>query len=365
VRVVLATSLPHGGPVEQALVLAGALVALGVDVDAVVATPELAERFGSAGARVALIGLRSPADAAGAARLARFARGADVVHAHDRRTGLWVRLGPRPRRGGLRVYTAHGIPFEFHPPPVGSERPGLRALVAYRGLDAALSRRSDATIVPSQALADDLATRLGYPRDQLVVVPNGIRIGPPVDPRGQLVGTLSVHERFKGLDVFARAAAVLARERPELRFALFGAGSQTGDLRELVDGLGIGDRTAFPGFRPAEEAFAQLGVYVLSSYWENAPMALLEAMAAGVPIVATGVHGVPEIVDESTARMVAPGDPEALASAVAATLDDAEGTARRTAAARRRVGERFSAEANARAILALYERLLRRRGGGA
>jgi glycosyltransferase involved in cell wall biosynthesis len=358
VRVVLATSIPHGGPVEQALVLAGALVRAGVRVDAVVGTRALGERYAAAGARVGLIELRHPGDAIGAARLARFARGADVLHAHDRRTGLWVRLGPRPRRGGLRIYTAHGIPFEFHPPPVGRERPGLRATLAYRGLDAGLAARADATVVPSRALAEDLATRLGYPRERLVVVPNGIPVGPPPAAHGALVGTLSVHEPFKGLDVFLRAAARLAAERPALGFALYGAGSQTAELRALASELALDGRVELPGFRPSAEALGRLGVYVLSSYWENAPMALLEAMAAQVPIVATAVHGVPEIVDESTARMVAPGDPAALADAIAAALDDAAGTAARVAAARERVQRRFSAEANMRAILGLYERLL-------
>jgi glycosyltransferase involved in cell wall biosynthesis len=333
-------------------------VRAGVDVDAVVGTAQLAERYAAAGARVGLIELRHPGDLFGAARLARFARGADVVHAHDRRTGLWVRLGPRPRPSGLRIYTAHGIPFEFHPPPVGRERPGLRATLAYRGLDAGLAPRADATIVPSRALAEDLATRLGYPRERLVVVPNGIPVGPPPPARGTLVGTLSVHEPFKGLDVFLRAAARLAPDRPALRFALYGTGSQTGELRGLAAGLGLDGRVELPGFRPSAEALGRLGVYVLSSYWENAPMALLEAMAARVPVVATAVHGVPEIVDESTARMVPPGDPAALAGAIAAALDDAEGTAVRVAAARERVERQFSAAANGQAILALYERLL-------
>ena len=87
-------------------------------------------------------------------------------------------------------------------------------------------------------------------------------------------------------------------------------------------------------------------------------MALLEAMAARVPIVATAVGGVPEIVDETTARLVPPGDPSRLAAAIAEVLDDRAGTTQRVRAARARAEDRFSAEANLRATVGLYERLV-------
>jgi len=359
VKVVLVTSLERGGPVEQALVLGRALAAGGVEVTAVCATPELARRFAGAGCESVLVPLRHQLDVGAARRIARLARGADVIHGHDRRSGLWTRIGRRPRPGGLRIYTVHGVPEEYHPPPIGPERPGAKATLLYRGLEAKLSWRADATIVPSQAIARDLVGRLGFPADRLEVIPNGIELDPPPARRGELVGTFSVLERFKGVDVFLRAAAQLAAERPGLRFATFGTGSQAAPLRELAGTLGLDGRVEQPGFVPRAEAFAQLGVYVLSSFWENAPMALLEAMAARVPIVATSVYGVPEIVDESTARLVPPGDPAAMARAIAEVLDDPAATDARADAALERVKVRFSAEANARAILGLYERLLR------
>jgi glycosyltransferase involved in cell wall biosynthesis len=359
VRVLLVTSIDRGGPLEQARVLAAALVRAGHDVGAVCATDAIAERFRQVGVDVKAIPLRHVLDAGQAARIARLARGADVVHAHDRRSSLWVRLSPRPRRGGLRVCTAHGIPEPYHPPPAGPPRPSFRSRLAYGVLDARLYARADAVIVPSRAIADDLMTRLGYPRRKIVVIPNGIELDRvAAQGSGELVGTLSVLEPFKGIDVFLRAAARLAPQRPSLRFAIFGGGGQAEALERLAQELGLADRVARPGFVPATEAFPQLGVYVLSSYWENAPMALLEAMAAKVPVVATEVYGIPEIVDETTGRMVPPGDPARLAEAIAAALDDVPGTAARVRAARRRVEERFSAEANMSAVVRVYERLL-------
>ncbi|MDQ3092342.1 MAG: glycosyltransferase family 1 protein, partial [Actinomycetota bacterium] len=92
-KVVLATSLERGGPVEQAIVLASGLTAQGVSVVGICANESLAQRFSAAGAHAEVLPSRRWRDAGAAMRLRRLAAGADVRHAHDRRTGLWVRLG--------------------------------------------------------------------------------------------------------------------------------------------------------------------------------------------------------------------------------------------------------------------------------
>ena len=360
-KVVLVTSIDRGGPIEQSLLLAQGLAREGASVLAICANAQVAERFATEGVRAEVVPLRHQGDVASAARIWKLARGADVVHAHDRRAGLWTRIGPRPTRSGIRVYTAHGIPEPYHPPPAGPERPGVKAAVLYRGLDALLCARADAVIVPSRAVADDLAARLGYPQGKLVVIPNGIEL-PPFDPSGgDLIGTLSVLERFKGIDVFLHAVARLSSRHPDWRFVTFGSGSDAGRLDLLARDLGIDDRLERPGFVRGQEALRRLRVYVLSSYWENAPMALLEAMAAGVPIVATSVDGVPEIVDTTTAQMVPPGDPDAIAAAVERLCAEERLREAQVRAARARVQKRFTAEANAYAIGDLYTRLLARR----
>jgi glycosyltransferase involved in cell wall biosynthesis len=357
-RVVLVTSIDRGGPIEQSLLLAHGLARRGASVQVTCANAHLAERFACDGVRAEVLPLRHQADARGAARVWRLARGADVIHAHDRRAGLWTRLGPRPRSGGIRVYTAHGIPEVYHPPPVGSGHPGLRATLLYRGLDASLCARSDAVIVPSRAVAEDLATRLGYHRNKLVVIPNGIKVPGTTTTGGLLIGTFSVLEPFKGIDMFLRATARLAPNHPDWQFVVFGSGSQASQLTILADDLGIADRVERPGFVPGSEALSRMRVYVLSSYWENAPMALLEAMAAGVPVVATAVDGVPEIVDDTTAQLVPAGDPAALAVAIERLCADEKLRDAQVRAARLRVEQHFTAERNTEAIGALYERLL-------
>jgi glycosyltransferase involved in cell wall biosynthesis len=360
VRVVFVTSLERGGPVEHTDCLARALTADGVDVGVVCANRAVAERIRSGGVEAVEIPLRRSFDPAAARRIWQYARGADVIHAEDRRSGLWVRLGSRPRSGGLRVYTVHGLPDEYLPPPVGPASPGVRAELAYRGLDRLLCRRADAVIVPSHAVETVLQERLRFPRRKLTVIPNGVSPPPSplASPDGRLVGTVSTLEPVKGLDVFLRAAARLAANRPDLRFAVFGTGSVEGSLRALARSLDIEDRVEFPGHVAKEQALGRLSVFVLSSFMENSPMALLEAMAAGVPAVATRVGGVPEIAVEGTAQLVGPGDDAELGGAIGRLLDDRELGERQALAARERVLDRYTATRSAQATLAVYEKLL-------
>jgi glycosyltransferase involved in cell wall biosynthesis len=362
VRVVLVTSLERGGPLEHSLLLARGLTECGVRVHAICASEVIARRFESSGAEPRTIPLRRPFDPLQAVRIYREASGGDVVHAQDRRSGLWVRLGPRPRPGGLRVYTTHGLPEPYLPSPVGPKRPGIRALLAYRCLDAALCRRADAVIVPSRASAEILVRRVGYPQSSVHIVPNGV-VAPPPRPAevGSLVGTLSVLEPVKGLEVFMRAAARLADRRRDLHFAMFGTGSQAEELVALASDLGLAERLDHPGQVAPAEALSRLRVFVLSSYWETMPLSLLEAMAAGVPVVATRVGGIPEVAVDGTAQLVEPGDELALAEAIERLLDDPELARRQAEAARDRVSSSFSAAAVARSTLELYESLLRAR----
>jgi glycosyltransferase involved in cell wall biosynthesis len=365
VRVVLVTSLERGGPVEHSLLLARELARLGVDVGAVCATPDLRQRFEEAGASAAEIPLRRTLDLSGARQAMRFCDGADVLHGQDRRSGFWVRLWRRPRRaeGGraARVYTIHGVPDPYLPAPVGTDRPGLRDRLAYPLLDAKLCLRADALIVPSEQAAARLG-RIGYPRDRMTVIPNGVDVpDQPARRDGGAVGTVSMLEPVKALDVFLRAAARVAERRPGARFEVYGTGVDRPRLEALARALQLGERVEFGGHVPLDQALARLSVFVLCSWFENSPMGLLEAMASGVPAVATAVGGIPEIAVDGTAQLVPPGDEAALAAAIERLLDEPELAAAQTRAARERVIERYTAEANARATLDLYERLLESR----
>lgn len=351
-KVALVTSLDGGGPVEHALVLAQGLSDAGIAVRAVCASSTLATRFAAAGAEVVVLPLRSAWDLPHGLAVRRVARDVDIIHAQDRRAGLWTRILPRSPGTGL-VYTVHGLPDPYLPPPAGPGRPGLRAVIAYRGLDAALTRRADSVITPSSAVAEALVARLGYPHDALTVVRNGVHL-PPLSPTGDAVGTLSVLEPVKGLDVFLQAAQRLALERPDLPIIVFGAGSQEAALRRLSQDLGLADRVEFAGHTRAVDALRRLAVLTLPSLMENCPMAMLEAMAAGVPVVASRVGGIPEMAPTGTASLVPAGDPRALSDAIDGLLGDAAGRSAQAARARAHVEREASQAIMTERMVAVY-----------
>jgi glycosyltransferase involved in cell wall biosynthesis len=139
-----------------------------------------------------------------------------------------------------------------------------------------------------------------------------------VGPEQLLVGTHGAVDLSKGSDVFVEAAA--RSGRPEAIWVLMGDGPLLGELRERA---GEGGRLRFTGWREdAASLLGDLDLYVLPSRTEGLPLALLEAMAAGRPAVATAVGGVPEVLGPAGGRLVAPEDPEALAAVVDALLED-------------------------------------------
>jgi glycosyltransferase involved in cell wall biosynthesis len=138
--------------------------------------------------------------------------------------------------------------------------------------------------------------------------------------------------RQKGIDVLLRALPLLRSRFPGLALLIAGDGPERGELERLAGMEGAGDRVRFLGeWRRAPEFLAGLDLFILPSRWEGMPNALLEAMAAGVPVVASRVGGVPEIVTGGTPESPAPGetgivvDPESvdeLVRAVSALLKD-------------------------------------------
>ena len=235
------------------------------------------------------------------------------------------------------------MPHAARPPePFLTEAPpSVKARVAYRGLDRGLRRFTDVLVTPSHAMARLLAERIGYDLGELVVVPNGVDVPETVSPRGDRVGTIALLEPVKGLEYLIDAARLSRRP-----LVIFGTGSQEAALRERAAGLDV----EFAGYVPALEALEQLRVFVLPSIMENSPLALLEAMAAGIPVVASDVGGIPEYAPREA--LVPPRDPAALAAAIAA-LDDPAVAAERIAAGRALAAER-SARRTAERLLELY-----------
>ncbi len=183
-------------------------------------------------------------------------------------------------------------------------------------------------------------------------------------PADLLIGTVGrLDEPKKGLPVFFAAARILARDLPRVRFAVVGDGPARAAIEACATREGVSHRTVFAGTRrDIGEVMTALDLFVQPSLWEGFGVTLLEAMAAGRPVVASRVGGMPEVVrDGETGLLVPPGDPVALASACAALLRDRDRAARLGCAGRDRVVAEFGIDRLVGETAALYRSILQDR----
>ena len=291
------------------------------------------------------------ADAAALRAIVRILRAErfDLVHAHAAKAGMLGRIAARIA-GVPAVYSPHCLPF------VGDVS-RLRAVGS-----SALERAARPATAALLCVCDDerriAAEHHLAPAARMHVVHNGCP-PPPAgiepDPRldrlrgdgGLVVGAVAVLREQKGLaDLIAATPAILAGDE-RARVAIVGDGPLAGDLRERAAAAGVLDDPRFallPYEGPPARHLAALDLYVLPSLWEAFPIGTLEAMACGVPQVATDVGGVREAVTRDTGILVEPRSPGALSAAVLALLGDAARREAMAAASRARHAERFTVE---------------------
>ncbi len=258
-----------------------------------------------------------------------------------------------------------------------------------------LCRFADCILVNAEAVRRWLEGQ-GYPSEKIAVIRNGvdlarfrprpgngaIRRSLGLPPRSPLVAVFARLDQNKGIEYFLEAAAIVAARNPGVRFLIVGdkfvlkEGAIVGDVahRESLEGrarrLGLEGRVAFTGFRlDVPEILAEVSVSVLPSLSEGLPNAVLESMAAGVPVVATRVGGIPEAVEDGLSGMlVPPGDGAALARAIGMLLEKPELARRLGRAGRERVEVSFSLDRMVRRTQGLYvgmlERAMARRARG-
>lgn len=265
--------------------------------------------------------------------------------------GQYALLAAQAARVPAVVVTAH-LPT----PPSNRLQADLRRL---------LMRGVDVQVVPAEWTRAELA-RLGQLAERVDVIPNGIAVpafAPRVEarrtlglpPDGPVIGASMRLVEFKRPDLLVE----LARLVPEATVVIFGDGPLRAELEDSAAGLDV----RFPGFRPdSAELLRALDVFVHPSPTDNQPLAVLEALAAGVPVVAADAGGVAEMVADDKTGLLVPATGRALAAAVTRLLDHPELAARLAAAAVEDVGRRHSARAMASGHEALYDRLLGRAG---
>jgi glycosyltransferase involved in cell wall biosynthesis len=210
------------------------------------------------------------------------------------------------------------------------------------------ARTADLVLAPSAATAAEV--RRDYRADVVGVVPNvtgGLAVVPAGEPEGRpgyllFVGRLRIR---KGVEVLLEALRELRRRNPAAVLRIAGDGEHRGRLERKAAELGLGPAVDFLGSRDAAGVRTLLrgaAALVVPSTYEGMPLVILEAMEAGVPVVASRVSGIPEVVmDGETGWLVPPEDPEALTRALEEALADPEEARRRGAAGRARVEERY------------------------
>jgi glycosyltransferase involved in cell wall biosynthesis len=174
------------------------------------------------------------------------------------------------------------------------------------------------------------------------------------------IGALANLRPEKGLEDLVRAAALVLGARPDVRFVLWGEGPMRTSLERLIARLQLVGRVELPGpTATPEAALRALDIFVLPSHSEASSNALLEAMATGLPIVATRVGGTVKLVEhQRTGLLVPPGDPAALAQAIGRLLDDPGLSDRFRAEARAAVCSRFAPAQMLTRLEHLYDTLL-------
>lgn len=262
--------------------------------------------------------------------------------------------------------------------PAHVRNPNLRPwkVRAAQALDAATCRFVRRFHSVSGHVADVMARRLAIPRARIDVVPRGrdpVQLGERSRDRRararqqlgltddeRVVLAVARHDYQKGLDVLVEALASVRAAVPGTRLLVAGrAGQQTAELGDRARGLGVDAAMTLLGKRDdVADLLCAADVSVLPSRREGMPGSLLEAMALETPIVASDLPQIREVVDERSALLVEPQSPEALAGAIASTLRDPEGAARRAAVARVRFVEHFTIDRVAEKMLDFYRRAL-------
>lgn len=281
----------------------------------------------------------------------------DVVHSHLYHANLYGRLAARHE----------GIPAVASVHNTYTQRKWYRHLI-----NRYLARNTFCVTAGSADVERDLLEIDRVPRGKVVRLPNCIDLG-RVDttltaaeakqrlgfmPTARVIGTVGRVEEQKGQVFLLEAFAQLRQSRgsDDLGLLIVGNGRLMSRLRETAERLGIAASCRFPGNLPQlGDVYRAIDVFVMPSLWEGLSLAMLEAMAAGLPMVATDVGGAQDVLgDSERGVLVPPGDATAIATAVGGLIADARASAETAAAGTRHVRERYSVAALAAQLSDIY-----------
>lgn len=290
-----------------------------------------------------------------------------IVHTHLAKAGFVGRIAARLAGVPIVLHTFHGHTFRGYFSPAKTR--------VFLLLERFCARLSSRIITISARLRDEIAGFGVASPERIAIIPLGFELEPFASQRrgggdfrrslglgsdAKLVAAVGRLVKIKNIPLFLDAAALVGRRLPEARFVLVGDGELRRELEERVEAMGLAEAVIFAGWRRDLPAvYADLDAVVISSDNEGTPASLIEAMAAGCPVVATRVGGVPDLVaDGETGRVVPPGDAAALAGAILDLFGEPERTARMARLAQGRALERHHAGRLVADVDRLYRELL-------
>ncbi|SHK12775.1 Glycosyltransferase involved in cell wall bisynthesis [Desulforamulus aeronauticus DSM 10349] len=290
--------------------------------------------------------------------------GTTILHAHSSKGALVGRIAAMIARTPVVIFTAHNSIFY-------EEWPEWKKKL-FASVERFLARFTDRIITVSDALKQELMEKEGIPAPQISIIYNGIEVenfaaqvdavatrrGLAIPELGPVIGTIARLAPQKGVSYFLKAASLL--KEYQVNFLVVGDGPLKEALEQEVAELSLQKRVIFAGKREnIAEILSIMDIFVLPSVTEGLPLSILEAMAAGKPVVATRVGGVPEaILEGKTGLVVAPKDPEALAVALAGMLSERDKLNRMGANGQKHVAEKFTIKHMADKTMELYAHLL-------
>ena len=361
-RILHATRAPVGGIFRHILDLANGQADRGHEVGIIAdsltggdranqALAEIAPRMKLGVHRIAIHREPRPTDVLAWARFARMIRRLkpDVLHGHGAKAGGFIRLHRRADNM-IRVYTPHGGSLHYKPDSVKGQ--------IYGRIERALMNSTDLFLFESAFARDTYQRTIGVPQGLVRCVFNGVTADEfdPVPRAADATDVVYVGEfrNIKGADLLVDAVARLHADGRPVTLTLAGDGEETTALKAQVERVGLANSVRFIGHVKARHGFAQGKLLVVPSRGDSMPYVVIEAGAAGIPMVAANVGGIPEIFGPFTDALFAPNIVGAVADAIEIAMEDPEAAQTRARALRERIFQHFSQNAMVESVLAGY-----------
>jgi glycosyltransferase involved in cell wall biosynthesis len=273
-----------------------------------------------------------------------------VIHGHGAKAGAFIRMKGRSRRS-IRIYTPHGGSLHY---PVETWKGAF-----YSRLERALMNNTDLFLFESAFARDTYQRTIGTPTKGLVrCVFNGVSAEEfePIATASDATDVVYVGEfrHIKGADLLIDAVARLRASGKPVTLTLAGDGEEVGALKTLVETHGLGGAVHFIGHVKARFGFSKGKLLVVPSRGDSMPYVVIEAAAAGIPMIAANVGGIPEIFGPHTDALFASNSVGAMADAILAALDNPAATLARAKLLRERTFTHFSQNAMVEGVLSEY-----------